>query len=119
MRIERATTALRAPGRAPCTVQGAASSTGRGRPYNPLARRRVKFIAMASPICTTSRLTVNGEPLEVPGGSTVADLLSSMDTAGRRVAVERNGEIVPRSAHGSTVLAPGDRLEIVVAVGGG
>ena len=42
---------------------------------------------MAASICTTSRLTVNGEPIEVRSGSTVADLLSTMDTAGRRVAV--------------------------------
>jgi sulfur carrier protein len=65
------------------------------------------------------RLTVNGEPVEVPPASTVADLLSTLDTPGRRVAVERNGEIVPRSQHAATALAAGDRLEIVVAVGGG
>ena len=65
------------------------------------------------------RLTVNGEPVEVPPASTVADLLSTLDTAGKRVAVERNGEIVPRSQHAATALAAGDRLEIVVAVGGG
>jgi len=65
------------------------------------------------------RLTVNGEPVEVPPASTVADLLSTLDTSGRRVAVERNGEIVPRSQHAATALAAGDRLEIVVAVGGG
>ena len=67
----------------------------------------------------TLRLTVNGEPVEVPPASTVADLLSTLDTAGKRVAVERNGEIVPRSQHAATALAAGDRLEIVVAVGGG
>jgi sulfur carrier protein len=65
------------------------------------------------------RLTVNGEPVEVPPASTVADLLSTLDTAGKRVAVERNGEIVPRSQHAATALAAGDRLEIVIAVGGG
>jgi sulfur carrier protein len=42
-----------------------------------------------------------------------------MALAGRRVAVERNGEIVPRSTHAQVVLAEGDRVEIVVAVGGG
>ncbi|MEO8188162.1 MAG: sulfur carrier protein ThiS, partial [Burkholderiaceae bacterium] len=41
------------------------------------------------------------------------------DTAGKRVAVERNGEIVPKSQHDSTKLTSGDRLEIVIAVGGG
>ena len=49
----------------------------------------------------------------------VAALLSRLSLAGRKIAVERNGEIVPKSAHASTVLADGDRLEIVVAVGGG
>lgn len=64
-------------------------------------------------------VTVNGakralqEPLEVAG------LLRELGLAGKRLAVERNGEIVPRSAHGATRLADGDRLEIVVAVGGG
>lgn len=66
-----------------------------------------------------SRLTVNGEPLDVTAGTTVADLLRTMDTAGKRVAVERNGEIVPRSQHASTQLEAGDRVEIVIAVGGG
>jgi sulfur carrier protein len=42
-----------------------------------------------------------------------------MSLAGKRIAVERNGEIVPKSAHGATLVADGDRLEIVVAVGGG
>jgi sulfur carrier protein len=49
----------------------------------------------------------------------VAALLQSMDLAGRRVAVELNQVIVPRSQHGSTLLTEGDRVEIVVAVGGG
>ena len=49
----------------------------------------------------------------------LADLLTGMALAGKKIAVERNGEIVPRGSHGSTELADGDRLEIVVAVGGG
>ena len=44
---------------------------------------------------------------------------SALDLSGKRVAIERNGEIVPRSRHDSEPLASGDRLEIVVAVGGG
>ena len=65
------------------------------------------------------QVTINGaarvfqEPLDLDG------LLRQLDLAGRKLAVERNGEIVPRSAHGATRLADGDRLEIVVAVGGG
>ena len=65
------------------------------------------------------RLTVNGEAAECRRGTTVAALLATMDATGKRVAVERNGEIVPRSQHATTALEPGDRLEIVIAVGGG
>jgi len=64
-------------------------------------------------------ISVNGEPRETAAGSRVADLLQTLDLSGRKIAVERNGEIVPRSQHGQTVLQDGDRLEIVVAVGGG
>ena len=46
-------------------------------------------------------------------------LVESLGFAGKRIAVERNGEIVPRSAYAQTMIVPGDRLEIVVAVGGG
>lgn len=67
----------------------------------------------------TVSIVVNGSPQRLEAGSTVADLLARMDAAGRRVAVERNGEIVPRSRHGATRLADGDRLEVVIAVGGG
>ena len=49
----------------------------------------------------------------------VSELVERMALAGRKIAVERNGEIVPRGVHGVTLLANGDRLEIVVAVGGG
>ena len=50
---------------------------------------------------------------------TVATLLETRGMAGKRVAVERNGEIVPRGRHAETLLAAGDQIEIVVAVGGG
>jgi sulfur carrier protein len=62
---------------------------------------------------------VNGQARQVPAELTVAALVADLDLAGRRIAVERNGEIVPRSLHAATALASGDRLEIVVAVGGG
>jgi sulfur carrier protein len=64
-------------------------------------------------------VTVNGDRTALPRGITVAGLLQRLDTAGKRVAVERNGEIVPRSQHAATALDDGDRLEIVIAVGGG
>jgi len=64
-------------------------------------------------------ICVNGSTKHYDPPLAVSDLLQRMALGGRKVAVERNGEIVPRSAHGSTRLADGDRLEIVVAVGGG
>jgi sulfur carrier protein len=65
------------------------------------------------------QITVNGSTRVYEPPLAVTDLLQRMALAGKKVAVERNGEIVPRGAHGSTLLAEGDRLEIVVAVGGG
>jgi sulfur carrier protein len=65
------------------------------------------------------QLTVNGETRQLPSGSTVLQLLEQLQLVGKRVAVERNGDIVPKSAHALTELSEGDALEIVVAVGGG
>ncbi len=62
---------------------------------------------------------VNGERREVPQGASVADLLALIGLAAPKVAVERNLEIVPRSAWAATPLAEGDRLEIVHFIGGG
>ena len=64
-------------------------------------------------------IQVNGAARSVADAATVAALLDEMQLTGKRLAVERNGEIVPKSRHGDTRLAAGDRLEIVVAVGGG
>ena len=64
-------------------------------------------------------LVINGESRDFPAPLSVAALLETLGYAGKRIAVERNGEIVPKSLHGGTALAEGDRLEIVVAVGGG
>jgi sulfur carrier protein len=68
--------------------------------------------------CSIS-VSVNGEARQLPPDTTVAELLAQLAPAGRRIAVERNGAIVPKSLHGTTLLADGDRLEIVIAVGGG
>ena len=65
------------------------------------------------------QLTLNGEPRQCDDGLTVAGLMESLGYTGKRVAVERNGDIVPKSAHPTTSLAEGDKLEVVVAVGGG
>ena len=62
---------------------------------------------------------VNGRAQSLPAGATVHTLVATLGLEGKRIAVERNGEIVPRSSHASTELAPGDTLEIVGAVGGG
>jgi sulfur carrier protein len=64
-------------------------------------------------------LAINGETRSFPAPLTLAQLIELLDLAGKRIAIEKNGEIVPRSQHASTRLASGDRLEIVVAVGGG
>jgi thiamine biosynthesis protein ThiS len=64
-------------------------------------------------------ITVNGEARDVATGDTVATLLRSIGLDTRKVAVERNEEIVPRSTYEAAALAPGDRLEIVHFIGGG
>ena len=79
------------------------------------------------------QLIVNGQPQCIPAGDrgegqddessrrvlNITQLLEHMGLQGKRIAVERNGEIVPRSKFSQPMLADGDRLEIVVAVGGG
>ncbi len=67
----------------------------------------------------TIRVTVNGEPQEIDDGATVADLVSSMDLAPVRVAVEINEELVPRRTFQDAFIHAGDRIEIVTFVGGG
>jgi sulfur carrier protein len=62
---------------------------------------------------------VNGIAREFPPPLTVAALLQAEGQAGRRVAVEVNREIVPRSGHAAHALAAGDRVEIIQAIGGG
>ena len=64
-------------------------------------------------------LLINGESRQFSSPLTVAELVLTLNHGGKRIAVERNGEIVPRSRHGETMLVDGDRVEIVVAVGGG
>ncbi len=64
-------------------------------------------------------LVINGERRQFPSPLTVAELVAALNHTGKRIAVERNGDIVARGRHAETVLADGDRIEIVVAVGGG
>ena len=64
-------------------------------------------------------VTLNGEKRHLPSPLTVEGLLEQLRLDRRKVAVERNEEIVPRSLYGETELAPGDSLEIVHFIGGG
>jgi len=64
-------------------------------------------------------VTVNGERREFEQALPFEQLISRLGLAGKRIAIERNGEIVPRSQFGARSIAEGDKLEIVVAVGGG
>jgi thiamine biosynthesis protein ThiS len=64
-------------------------------------------------------ITVNGAPRKVAAGTTVADLIAELGLGDRKVAVERNRDVVPRARHGEVRLETGDRLELVTYVGGG
>ena len=75
----------------------------------------LEFPAMAA----IPEFILNGEPRELAAGICVARLLENLGYAGKRVAVEKDGEIVPKSRHAATLIEPGSRIEIVVAVGGG
>ena len=68
---------------------------------------------------STITVTVNGEMRDMPAGLTLAGLLTHLGLDPRKVAVERNLEIAPRSAYDEIAIADGDRLEIVQFVGGG
>jgi len=66
------------------------------------------------------QLTINGKPRSFDAATfTVAELVQHLELTGKRLAIERNGDIVPRSQFDVTALADGDKLEIVGAVGGG
>ncbi len=64
-------------------------------------------------------ITLNGSERVISHGSTVEALVRDMGLEGKRIAVERNGEIVPKGRYAETAVASSDRLEIVAAVGGG
>ncbi|TCS70036.1 sulfur carrier protein [Sulfuritortus calidifontis] len=64
-------------------------------------------------------VSLNGEPRQFDSPLKVAQLLDQLGLTGKRLAVEKNGEIVPKSQHAETAIENGDVLEIVVAVGGG
>ncbi|MEL7488503.1 MAG: sulfur carrier protein ThiS [Pseudomonadota bacterium] len=64
-------------------------------------------------------ITVNGEGKEIGAGAAVTDLLAQLGLEARKIAVERNLEIVPKTAYATTKIVDGDRIEIVQFVGGG
>ena len=64
-------------------------------------------------------IELNGQPRRIDSGASIVVLLKAEGLAERRVAVEVNGEIIPRSLHAAHALAEGDRVEIVHALGGG
>ena len=86
----------------------------------PLGRAHPTHSMVASgPVSTSIDVVINGQARSVGKGTTVAALLTLLGLADKRVAVERNREVVPRAAHAATVLAAGDTLELVTFVGGG
>ncbi len=64
-------------------------------------------------------IELNGQPKRIDSGASIVVLLETEGLGERRVAVEVNGEIIPRSLHATHALAEGDRVEIVHALGGG
>jgi sulfur carrier protein len=64
-------------------------------------------------------IQINGEARELPADTTISGLLQTLGLAEKRVAVECNGELVPKSLHGERRLEDSDRVEIVQAIGGG
>jgi len=65
------------------------------------------------------RLLLNGEERDIAGIGSIADLVAALGLDARKVAVERNLEIAPRSTYADVRLADGDRIEIVTFIGGG
>ena len=65
------------------------------------------------------RMTINGEPCDVPDGATIAELLGELDVRTDGLAVALNEDVVPRTEHAVRRLRDGDRVEIIVAVAGG
>lgn len=64
-------------------------------------------------------IVLNGQAKALTGSISISALIDELGFTGKRIAIERNGEIVPKSTYSSVQLEAGDRLEIVVAVGGG
>ena len=73
----------------------------------------------SAPMSERIDVVINGQQRAIAVGTTVAALIAELGLGDRPVAVEKNREVVPRAQHASTVIAAGDRLELVTFVGGG
>ncbi len=65
------------------------------------------------------KILVNGEEQRLETGANVQNLVEHLGLTHKRIAIERNREIIPKSLYGQTLLSEGDSLEVVIAVGGG
>ena len=65
------------------------------------------------------QIILNGEPHSLPEPAYITDLIEQLGLVGQRLAIEVNGDIVPRSQHAERLLCAGDRVEVVRAIGGG
>jgi len=74
---------------------------------------------MSEPLLQRDSILVNGEARALPDAGALSALLAELGLSGKRLAVAVNREVVPRSSWGDCTLAPGDRVEILEAVGGG
>lgn len=82
--------------------------------------RRLEWTTVRTqPAPSAMQILLNGNPHDCPADTTLAGLLEAHGYAHRRVAVEINRQIIPRSQHASTQLQPADQVEIVHAMGGG
>lgn len=80
---------------------------------------RARFPSVSEPMSEGLDVVINGQARTVNAGTTIAGLIAELGLGDRRVAVERNREVVPRASHATTALAAGDRVELVTFVGGG
>jgi len=77
------------------------------------------IVVASAPMSGRIDVVINGQPRSVKDGTTIGSLIDELGLGNRRVAVERNREVVPRAQHATTTLTAGDRVEIVTFVGGG
>lgn len=84
-----------------------------------MSATNASFSTSISPSLEQIELTVNGEPRRIAAGSTVVTLLGELGLESAQVAVEQNGQVVPRRTHAEAALHAGDVIEIVTFVGGG